>query len=110
MPNSVASTDGVSQCGSTNMLNITQISVNFTVIFSVSKICDAMNWKKLQDTRLPQFTIGHTYITIDRLTRYDNKLSNDGKNLNKHAYPLFKAGHVQNIEVNMDSRKMYMLT
>lgn len=64
-----------------------------------------MNWQKLGSVKLPEFTIGNiTQYFITRITEYDSKPSSDHKNLNKHAFPLFKAGHVQNIEVAMDSK------
>lgn len=66
----------------------------------------AMSWQKLQSVKLPEFTIGNiTHYFIKRITEYDGKPSNDRKNLNKHAFPLFKAGHVQNIEVAMDAKR-----
>jgi len=64
-----------------------------------------MSWKSLLDDQPPEFNIGNiTGYFVSRLTAYDCKPSNDYKNLNKHAYPLFKAGHIQNIEVSIDSQ------
>ena len=59
----------------------------------------ALKWIKLQETTIPQFTIGCiTNYFISRLAA-DGLPTNDFKDLNSHAYPLFKAGHIQSIFV-----------
>lgn len=61
------------------------------------------NWQKLEKCTIHQFTIGcMTQYFVTRVTSFDNKPSNDFKNLNSHAFPLFKAGHIQKIEVALD--------
>ena len=46
---------------------------------------------------MPPFTIANiTNYFISRIA-CDGKPANDFKNLNSHAYPLFKAGHIQSI-------------
>lgn len=54
-------------------------------------------WTKIEDASIPNFTIAN--ITNYFITRVasDGKPANDFKNLNSHAYPLFKAGHIQSI-------------
>ena len=62
-----------------------------------------MSWQKLT-CAVPEFTMGNiTQYFVNRITSYDNKPSNDIKNISKHAYPLFRAGNVQKIEVMIDS-------
>ena len=57
-------------------------------------------WLKLELAELPSFTTGNmTSYFVTRLAG-DGKAANDFKNLNKHAFPLFKAGHIQSILVS----------
>ena len=54
-------------------------------------------WVKIEDSKVPQFTIANiTNYFITRVTS-DGKPANDFKNVNSHAYPLFKAGHIQSV-------------
>ena len=58
-----------------------------------------LEWTKLEDSNIPQFTIANiTNYFITRIAS-DGKPANDFKNLNTHAFPLFKAGHIQSIYV-----------
>ena len=62
-------------------------------------------WIKLQETTIPIFTIGSmTSYFISRLAS-DGLPANDYKDLNSHAYGLFKAGHVQSIFVSSQASK-----
>ena len=54
-------------------------------------------WTKLEETSIPLFTIGRmTSYFISRLAA-DGLPARDYKDLNFHAYGLFKGGHVQSI-------------
>lgn len=62
-----------------------------------------MEWQKLS-CAIPEFTMGTiTQYFIARISSYDNKPTNDVKNISKHAYPLFRAGNIQKIEIMADS-------
>ena len=53
-----------------------------------------------KDRRLQGSTIYHRkYYQLYFITRVtsDGKPANDFKNVNSHAYPLFKAGHIQSV-------------
>ena len=67
-----------------------------------------MNWKKLHEVEVPEFTMGNMLqYFITRVTKYDNKPSNDYKNISQRAFPLFRAGHVQSIEFAEDLECFY---
>ena len=58
-------------------------------------IMATQEWVKIEDSSIPLFTIANiTNYFITPVTS-DGKPANDFKNLNSHAYPLFKAGHIQ---------------
>lgn len=61
-------------------------------MFGMQNMTSALKWIKLQETTIPQFTIGC-------ITNYFiSRLAADGlptKDLNSHAYPLYEAGHIQ---------------
>ena len=60
-----------------------------------------LTWIKLEEATIPHFTIGNiTNYFISRVAT-DGQPTNDYKDLNSHAYPLFKAGHIQSIYVAM---------
>ena len=57
----------------------------------------SQHWTKLEDSDIPTFTIASmTNYFVTRIVS-DGKPANDFKSLNAHAYPLFKAGHIQSI-------------
>ena len=65
-------------------------------------------WVKLEAAKLPHFTIGNiTTYFISRLAT-DGTKANDYKNLNTHAYPLFKAGHIQSILVSCKGNHFFI--
>lgn len=59
----------------------------------------ALNWTKLEETTIPEFDIDrmNTYF-ISRLVD-DGLPARDYKDIHSHAYPLFKAGHIQSVFV-----------
>ena len=64
-----------------------------------------LKWNKLEETTIPLFTIGCiTNYFISSLAN-DGLPRNDFKDLNSHAYPLFKAGHIQSIFVAMQGER-----
>ena len=71
----------------------------YTLQIMASNTCTDQ-WLKLELAELPTFTTGNmTAYFVTRLAG-DGKAANDFKNLNKHAFPLFKAGHIQSILVS----------
>ena len=58
-----------------------------------------MEWIKLEETTIPNFDMDHmsTYF-VTRLA-IDGRPMNDYKDLSSHAFPLFKAGHIQSVFV-----------
>ena len=58
-----------------------------------------LDWVKIEDSSLPQFMIANIINYFVSRVTVDGKPTNDVKNLNSHAYPLFKAGHIQSIFV-----------
>ena len=62
-----------------------------------------LKWINLEDSAIPPFTIGCiTNYFVSRIAD-DGLPRNDYKHLNSHAYPLFKAGHIQSISVAMQA-------
>ena len=62
-----------------------------------------LKWINLEDSAIPPFTIGCiTNYFVSRIAD-DGLPRNDYKPLNSHAYPLFKAGHIQSISVAMQA-------
>ena len=52
------------------------------------------DWVKLEDSNIPHFTtenLGNYFITR---TALDGRPANDCKNVNSHAYPLFREGQI----------------
>ena len=58
-----------------------------------------MEWTKLEEATIPNFYMDHmiTYF-VTRLAD-DGRPMNDYKDLSSHAFPLFKAGHIQSVFV-----------
>lgn len=62
-----------------------------------------MEWIKLEETTIPNFYMDHmTTYFITRLAD-DGRPMNDYKDLSSHAFPLFKAGHIQSVFVATDN-------
>ena len=61
-----------------------------------------MEWIKLEEATIPNLYMDHmiTYF-VTRLAD-DGRPMNDYKDLSSHAFPLFKAGHIQSIFVSTD--------
>ena len=67
------------------------------VVQSLIADMSTLNWIKLEETTIPQFTIGSiTNYFLCRLAS-DGLPANNFKDLNSHAFPLYKAGHIQSI-------------
>lgn len=61
------------------------------------------NWIKIEESILPVFTmLNITNYFITRIAD-DGLPTNAFKNINRHAYPLFKARHIQSILVSNDT-------
>ena len=60
---------------------------------------NTQDWAKIEESSFPQFTIANmTNYFIGRVA-IDGKPAMDYKNMNSHAFPLYKAGHIQSILV-----------
>ena len=58
-----------------------------------------LKWIKLEEATIPQFTTGNmTNYFLCRLAS-DGLPANNFKDLNSHAFPLYRAGHIQSILV-----------
>ena len=59
------------------------------------------SWKRLADGRtlLPEISLANMLSYFITRKVCDGNIAGDFKHINSHSYPLFKAGHVQRIQV-----------
>ena len=71
-------------------------------MFALQNMDNTLKWI---EATIPNYTIGSiTNYFISRVTT-DGSPTNDYRDLNSHAYPLFKAGHIQSILVTMQMNR-----
>ena len=59
-----------------------------------------LQWMKLEECGdVPTFTIANMTIYFVSRKALDGQTANDFKNINLHAFPLFKSGHIQSINI-----------
>ena len=60
-------------------------------------------WKKLEECGdVPMFTMPNMMTYFVMRKALDGRQANDFKNINSHAFPLFKSGHIQSIKICSD--------
>ncbi len=66
-------------------------------------------WKDLQEAEavIPTFTMSTVINYFVTRVALDGKQAMDFKNLNSHAFPLFKCGHVQSIQIASNINRVY---
>ena len=62
-----------------------------------------LNWIKLEEATIPHLKKANINKYFIHRVASDGQPTNDYKDINSHAYPLFKAGHIQSIFVAMQS-------
>ena len=73
-----------------------------------TQLCTTQEWVAIESAELPHFNMENMFNYFVERRVSDGAKANDNKNVKSHAYPLFKAGHVQSILVSHKANQYFI--
>ena len=73
-----------------------------------TQLCTTQEWVAIESAELPHFNMENMFNYFVERRVSDGAKANDNKNVKSHAYPLFKAGHIQSILVSHKGNEYFI--